>query len=422
MIKKIGISMLLALAMLAASLNISGQATAYANRLPQNLSEIRERQRETRDNIAEIDVELEVVGAEIAELREKIDQLQIEIDDLEASIDVLKNQISNLEEEIRLLGEEIDSTLAYIEIVERDIDLLLEKISLRLRATQHRINTNSFFTILIEAESLVDFVRELRWINRIAQTDANLMNELDELIEIQEALFLQLKEKRDGVNERVEELRLSRATLEAEQNELEIAQAELIRNQETLQDRLDDLNQSRLDEEAILAELARMEDILTRTPPPAAPGSGAATGGVPQTPNESGLAHPMPGGHVTSNFGPRWGGHHAGVDIVVRGNNRAPILAAAAGTVTTAGWNNGGMGFYVIISHNINGQRVDTLYGHLAYNPMVSVGDVVHQGQQIGNKGNTGNSFGDHLHFEVHPGGFSWGANRGVDPRHWVAL
>jgi len=136
-------------------------------------------------------------------------------------------------------------------------------------------------------------------------------------------------------------------------------------------------------------------------------------------PTSSGLAHPMPGARVTSEFGPRWGRHHAGIDLVVVGNPQAPILAAAAGTVIISEWHDS-MGWYVVLSHHINGSRVDTLYAHLRYAPPVSVGDAVTQGQVIGTKGNTGNSFGAHLHFEVHPGGFAWVQNRGVDPRGWI--
>ena len=76
------------------------------------------------------------------------------------------------------------------------------------------------------------------------------------------------------------------------------------------------------------------------------------------------------------------------------------------------------MGWWVIISHNINGQRVDTVYSHLRYSPPVSVGDVVSQGDVIGTKGSTGHSTGPHLHFEVHPGGFCWGC--AVNPTGWI--
>lgn len=86
-----------------------------------------------------------------------------------------------------------------------------------------------------------------------------------------------------------------------------------------------------------------------------------------------------------------------GIDLkLYRG---APVFAAAAGTVIIARGSgyNGGYGKYVVISHN-NGTQ--TLYAHLD-SVMVRVGEVVNQGQQIGQQGNTGRSTGSHLHFEV---------------------
>ena len=77
----------------------------------------------------------------------------------------------------------------------------------------------------------------------------------------------------------------------------------------------------------------------------------------------------------------------------------SPIYAAAAGTVIiskSSGWN-GGYGEYVVIQHP-NGTQ--TWYGHMS-KPLVYVGQVVTQGQLIGESGNTGNSTGPHLHFEV---------------------
>jgi murein DD-endopeptidase MepM/ murein hydrolase activator NlpD len=65
----------------------------------------------------------------------------------------------------------------------------------------------------------------------------------------------------------------------------------------------------------------------------------------------------------------------------------------------TAGWNDGGYGYYVIIEHN---DGVRTLYGHcLSGSIMVKAGDKVSTGQAIARVGNTGYSFGAHLHFEV---------------------
>lgn len=92
-------------------------------------------------------------------------------------------------------------------------------------------------------------------------------------------------------------------------------------------------------------------------------------------------------------------GHYA-IDIAaVEG---APIYAAASGVVTKAasGWNSG-YGNYIVIDH-CNGYT--TLYAHLSV-INVSVGTVVGRGAVIGAAGNTGNSFGAHLHFEVRRNG-----------------
>ncbi len=101
----------------------------------------------------------------------------------------------------------------------------------------------------------------------------------------------------------------------------------------------------------------------------------------------------------------RWmGSGHKGADIAA--TQGTPILASAAGTVTTAyRWNGirtqgdrNSYGNYVVIDHG-GGYR--TLYGHMTHF-VVNVGDYVEQGQVIGYVGNTGYSFGAHCHFEMY--------------------
>ena len=106
-------------------------------------------------------------------------------------------------------------------------------------------------------------------------------------------------------------------------------------------------------------------------------------------------------GRVTSEFGRRKspGGigskNHKGIDIgAPRGT---PVYAADGGTVTYAGWM-GGYGYVVIINHN--GTGYETRYGHNS-KLLVSVGDHVYKGQQIAKVGSTGNSTGNHCHFEI---------------------
>lgn len=418
MIKKIGISLLLAFTMLVSIFNVGTITTAYA-RACTTIPECREIQRMTRDNIAGFLEEEEELSEEIAVVQAKITDLRSQVSDLEDTISVRKSEIAILTAELADLAEEVENNLEVLYETEARTEVLVDEISQRMRITQRVNNTNSFLAILSESTNLTDFLRVTRTFSRIALEDAELMEELNDLIEFQENLLIELAEQRDQIESSRIERQTRVAELEEKQANLREFQNELVKNETQLQDALAQLYEDRTSEEELLAMAIEMQEILERTPPPQVT-TPISPSGV-QTPNASGLAHPMPGSRVTSEFGPRWGTHHSGIDLVVDGNPSAAILSAAAGTVTLAGWNDS-MGWWVIISHNINDQRVDTVYAHLRYSPPISAGEVVSQGQVIGTKGNTGNSFGAHLHFEVHPGGFAWGSPRGVNPRQWVSF
>lgn len=104
-------------------------------------------------------------------------------------------------------------------------------------------------------------------------------------------------------------------------------------------------------------------------------------------------------GALTSGYGWRWGRMHKGIDIAA--DVGTPIVAAAAGVVTYASWNDGGYGNLVEITH-VDGSI--TLYAHND-RILVSEGQQVEQGEQVAEMGSTGFSTGPHLHFEVHPPG-----------------
>lgn len=103
-------------------------------------------------------------------------------------------------------------------------------------------------------------------------------------------------------------------------------------------------------------------------------------------------------GRLTSKYGSRWGRMHKGIDLAAP--TGTAIKAADGGTVISAGYN-GSLGYMVKIDHG--GGKV-TLYGHCS-KLLVKSGQKVYQGQHIANVGNTGNSTGPHLHFEVHVNG-----------------
>ncbi len=106
---------------------------------------------------------------------------------------------------------------------------------------------------------------------------------------------------------------------------------------------------------------------------------------------------PAPTAHQVSQYYGHNG--HRGMDITTNGASGRPIVAAASGTVTYAGWDSTGHGYRVVINH---GNGLQTGYSHCKSGSIrVRVGQQVSQGQQIARIGSTGNSSGPHLHFEV---------------------
>ncbi len=107
--------------------------------------------------------------------------------------------------------------------------------------------------------------------------------------------------------------------------------------------------------------------------------------------------------YVTSGFGYRYifgrTSFHRGIDISGSGASGKPVIASAAGTVEKITRSNTGYGYSVLIDH---GNGVKTRYAHCqAGSITVSVGQQVFQGQMVAKLGNTGNSTGPHLHFEI---------------------
>lgn len=119
--------------------------------------------------------------------------------------------------------------------------------------------------------------------------------------------------------------------------------------------------------------------------------------GASVQPSQGGkFMHPLNGGgSVSSPYGYRGGGFHGAIDIAAPAGT--PIYAASAGTVIHSGYNNGGYGKLVVLDH---GNGYQTYYAHCS-SLYVQVGQSVSKGQNIAGVGSTGNSTGNHVHFEI---------------------
>ena len=230
---------------------------------------------------------------------------------------------------------------------------------------------------------------------------------------------------RDRYNDSVQTVADAKEQLEQQYTELEELKAQVESQQQTVQalmdakeDELDkvksDITVAQSDADAVQAEIDAQNEIIAQiqaeearkkaeeekrrqeaeengTTPDTTPGD-VYGGGA--------FVWPCPSStRVTSDYGTRLSptqgasSNHKGLDIGA--SYGASIVAAADGTVSYAGYNNG-MGNYVMISHA--GGKM-TVYGHLT-SLTVSTGQTVSRGQVIGYVGSTGNSTGPHLHYE----------------------
>jgi murein DD-endopeptidase MepM/ murein hydrolase activator NlpD len=179
--------------------------------------------------------------------------------------------------------------------------------------------------------------------------------------------------------------------------------------------RLDQLEAERTKLEA---ELRRIAEERRRAAEAARRKAAASRGGGRSAPPSRGgaLSWPVSSVHVTSGYGYRI--HpiyhtrrlHAGTDF--RAHCGTPILAAADGTVISAGWA-GGYGNRIVVDNGVlRGQSVATSYNHLSRYAVR--GGHVRRGQVLGYSGTTGSSTACHLHFEVYVNGST------TDPMGWL--
>ncbi|WP_344818131.1 M23 family metallopeptidase [Microbacterium soli] len=121
----------------------------------------------------------------------------------------------------------------------------------------------------------------------------------------------------------------------------------------------------------------------------------------------------MVGVAMSSPYGMRDGRLHAGIDLVPGAG--ATIQAIADGTVRIATESGGAYGVTAYVDHIIDGQVVTSHYAHMQYGSLaVHAGQKVKVGDTIGKVGNTGRSYGAHLHFEIIINGST------VDPLPWM--
>lgn len=129
---------------------------------------------------------------------------------------------------------------------------------------------------------------------------------------------------------------------------------------------------------------------------------------------------PIKDGKITTKYkklGKMWSkGYHTGVDFAVP--TGTDIIAVADGVIANANWGKS-YGTQLVQQITVGDQKRWVIYAHLS-KALVNLGDLVVKGQHIGESGNTGNSSGPHLHFEMRDN-VRWSAGADCDPAEILA-
>ncbi|WP_088032539.1 murein hydrolase activator EnvC family protein [Evansella clarkii] len=398
----------------------------------------------------------EEIEAESKQKEEELGEVETEIEEAKSEIRRIDENTAQTNENIREKEDEIDSTNERIETLHEEIKELEERIAERDELLKDRVRsmyqnggTVNYLEVILGAQSIGDLIERVSALTTITNQDRNILEqhiedkqaverakeELEqELINLEEqmaeleTLLAELEEQRQEKDQLMEMLEDKQVELESEMVSLDEEQELLKAQEEAAKEelRLWKEEQKRLEEEKRKQEEERKKAEEERkrkeseTQVSGSGSSGSSGGSASAAPADSGtgtLMRPATG-RITSNFGPRWGRMHYGMDIGQGGRSNVPIVAAEAGTVIEARYMNG-YGNTIMISHVVNGQQLTTLYAHLD-SMAVSSGQRVSRGQQIGIMGNTGQSTGPHLHFEVHEGGWNGAKSNAVDPRNYL--
>ncbi len=351
-----------------------------------------------------------------------------EVDDAKKKADTLQNQKKSAEKEKNSLVTQLESKVKEMEevqqkisdketeIKEKEDELVTAKVNENTQYTSmkkrikfmYENGNTQFVEILVNAESIGDFLNKAEYINTISTYDRDMLVEYQEVVK-------DVEDQETALQAEYEELDQMHEDIVAKQEELTTLVNDKSKEIASLDSQLTETNAKIKELEEAAAEAQRKQQEAAAAAAAAAMAS-SSSGSTSYVASDSVVvsgsgqfANPCPSGTVSSTFGYRDfdSSFHKGLDLAA--SEGSPTYAADAGTVIIAGWSDSA-GNWVVIDH---GNGIVTKYMHHSA-LAVSAGQTVVKGQQIGYVGNTGDSFGAHLHFQVEVNGTA------VDPQGYL--
>ncbi len=356
----------------------------------------------TQDDINSVKNEIDKNQEELDSVEEELTGTLKQIQDLQAQISDYENDI----EELNVKIEELEAKISEAEIQLQDTIEKYEeqKVSFGERMVAiYEAGETTYLDVLLSSDDIVDFITNYYLVEEMAECDNNMLD-LMEKSRIQiETTKTTLEENKQQIEVLKNNKQSTMSALESSKITQENYAEQLTEDEKLLKEEIEKLKEQQDQMEAELAEQERnhQDDIDDLT-------------------SSGQFQRPVIGGVVTCNMYYSSGKYHGAMDIGIPVGTK--VYAAEEGIVLQAGWNNTGYGYLTVIQH-ADGLR--TYYGHGNGTMYVEVGQKVEKGQLIMLSGNTGNSSGPHLHFEVRVAPYSWVYGGGPgdcrrDPRNYL--
>lgn len=345
--------------------------------------------KELRRQQSAIDDQIKEKNSEIAGVKSKMTIALNQINELNSEISNYENEITSLQEQITNLNSQITQKELNIKEQQEKYDEQNELLEKRLVAL-YESGTTSYLDMLLSSEGLADFISKYYLIEQLAEADQELLQKIDNTKKQIENEKASLENAKLEIENSKSEVSSKKSSLESSVSQKNSLVSNLSEEEKKLQDELEEFEKDKKDIQNQLAALA------------------AKSSGKAVAPSAAGYISPL-AGKTKSNITTGYYGYagHTGVDFACAAGTTVRAVKAGKVVISKALVRSNGTyksyGEYVVIDHN---DGTMTLYAHMLPNSRtVSVGQQVSQGQTIGQVGSTGNSTGNHLHFEVRIGG-----------------
>ena len=342
-------------------------------------------------DVNELKDEANGLDAEKKELQAKLDALADDKSQAVARKELLDQQIANTEAQIANTQAQIDRYAALITQTEAELVEAEEKEAAQYELFCKRVREMeeqgevSYWSILFSSDDFSDLLDNAMMVEEIMDYDNQVMNELIAIREQIEADKTALETARQEQKDAKAEQEAAKAELKSQQSQVDALITEISGQESQVKAA-----------EAKLQAAANAADAEIRA------AEKELASQIANVPSESGFLWPLPGRYnLSSLYGSRKhpvtgkANNHTGIDVPAPSGTS--ILACKSGVVTTSTYNNS-YGNYVVVSHS---DGTSTLYAHMSRRN-ASKGQTVSQGQVIGYVGSTGNSTGNHCHFEMY--------------------